>query len=148
MHDPYNLQRFILAQQLVYDDVLNELRAGRKQSHWMWFVFPQIKGLGYSDLARRFAISSIEEAKAYLRHPVLDMRLRECSRLVADIEGRTIEQIFGSPDDMKFHSSMTLFSLASEDSEIFMQCLRKYFAGKMDSGTLAQLNRRTLRPYS
>lgn len=141
MEDPYNLQRYILAQESVIENVFAELRAGRKQSHWMWFIFPQIKGLGHSDMARRFAISSLEEADAYLRHPILGERLRECSSLVVDIEGRTIEQIFGHPDDMKFHSSMTLFSIAAEDNEIFKQCLHKYFSGKMDPHTLAQLGR-------
>lgn len=141
MDDPYNLQRFIIAQQPVIENVLAELQAGRKQSHWMWFIFPQVKGLGHSDMARKFAISSLEEAAAYLQHPILGKRLRECSRLVAAIEGRTIEQIFGYPDDMKFQSSMTLFSEATEDNEIFLQCLRKYFAGKIDSHTFAQLGR-------
>lgn len=139
MEDPYNLQRFVLCQEAVIENVFAELRAGRKQSHWMWFIFPQIKGLGHSDIARRFAISSLEEADAYLRHPILGKRLRECSSLVVDIEGRTIERIFGHPDDMKFHSSMTLFSMATEDNEIFKQCLHKYFAGKKDTHTLAQL---------
>lgn len=141
MDDPYNLQRFIIAQQSVIENVLAELQAGRKQSHWMWFIFPQVKGLGHSDMARKFAISSLEEAAAYLQHSILGKRLRECSRLVAAIEGRTIEQIFGYPDDMKFQSSMTLFSEATEDNEIFLQCLRKYFAGKIDSHTFAQLGR-------
>lgn len=138
MDDPYNLHRFVVAQQPVYANVLAELRAGLKQSHWMWFIFPQIKGLGRSDLARRFAISSLEEAAAYLRHALLGNRLRECSALVANIEGRTIEDIFGHPDDMKFHSSMTLFSLVTAENEVFRQCLRKYFSGKMDANTLAQ----------
>lgn len=141
MDDPYNLQRFLSAQQPAIETVFAELRSGRKQSHWMWFIFPQIKGLGHSAMAREFAISSLEEADAYLRHPILGNRLRECSGLVADIEGRTIEQIFGQPDNMKFHSSMTLFSIATEDNTIFKQCLHKYFAGKMDPHTLAQLGR-------
>ncbi len=141
MNDPYNLHRFVVAQQPVYPDVLAELRAGLKQSHWMWFIFPQIKGLGHSELARRFAISSLEEAAAYLQHAVLGDRLRECSALVANTEGRTIEDIFGHPDDMKFHSSMTMFSLVSDENEIFRQCLRKYFAGTMDANSIAQIGR-------
>jgi uncharacterized protein (DUF1810 family) len=141
LDDFYNLQRFVAAQQPVYGNVLAELRAGRKQSHWMWFIFPQIRGLGHSDMARKFAISSLEETDAYLRHPILGPRLRECSGLVMATEGRTINEIFGHPDDMKFHSSMTLFSQTTEENEIFKQCLHKYFAGKMDSQTLAQLRR-------
>jgi uncharacterized protein (DUF1810 family) len=141
MDDIYNLQRFVTAQNPVYDQVIAELRAGQKQSHWMWFIFPQIAGLGYSDLAKKFAISSLDEADAYLRHPVLGTRLRECSRLVADIENRAVEQIFGYPDHMKFHSSMTLFAQATEGNGIFRECLNKYFAGKMDSQTLAHLAR-------
>ncbi|OGB20775.1 MAG: calpastatin [Burkholderiales bacterium RIFCSPLOWO2_02_FULL_57_36] len=139
MDDSYNLQRFVIAQQPVYANVLAELRAGLKQSHWMWFIFPQIRGLGHSPLAQKFAISTLDEAEAYLQHAVLGMRLRECSRLVADINGRTIQQIFGYPDDMKFHSSMTLFSLATQENDVFKQCLNKYFSGEMDAGTLAQL---------
>jgi uncharacterized protein (DUF1810 family) len=139
MNDPYNLNRFVIAQQPAYDQVLAELRGGRKQSHWMWFIFPQIKGLGHSDMAQRFAIDSLEQANAYLLHPLLGSRLRECSRLVADIQGRLIEEIFGYPDDMKFHSCMTLFSEASQDDEIFKQCLQKYFAGEKDPHTLAKL---------
>jgi uncharacterized protein (DUF1810 family) len=141
LDDSCNLQRFVIAQQPAYETVLAELRAGFKQSHWMWFIFPQIHGLGRSDLARKFAISSLDEADAYLRHAVLGPRLRECSRLVADTKGRAIDQIFGHPDDMKFHSSMTLFSAAAQEDEIFTQCLRKYFAGKKDARTLAQLGR-------
>ena len=143
MDDSWNLQRFVLAQQSHYDNVLAELRTGRKRSHWMWFIFPQIKGLGHSEMARKFAIASLDEAVAYLRHPLLGKRLRECSGLVAAIEGRTAGQIFGYPDDMKFHSSMTLFSEAGKDEgdEIFRQCLHKYFAGKPDPATLVQLGR-------
>ena len=110
MDDPYDLRRFVDAQQAVYETVCRELRQGRKQSHWMWFIFPQIKGLGHSAMAQKFAISSREEAKAYLAHPILGPRLRECSRIVADLEGKSVEDIFGYPDDMKFRSSMTLFA--------------------------------------
>ncbi len=139
MHDPYNLQRFVDAQQPVFDTVCAELRAGRKRSHWMWFVFPQIKGLGHSAMAHEFAISSIEEAKAYLAHPILGARLRECSRLVAALDGRSIEEIFGYPDDMKFRSSMSLFAQAASDNQVFVDCLQKYFAGEPDPATLARL---------
>jgi len=131
-----NLQRFVDAQQPVYETACEELRAGRKRSHWMWFIFPQLEGLGHSDMARRYAISSLEEARAYLAHPVLGHRLRECSRLVAGINGRTAEEIFGHPDDMKFRSSMTLFAQASDDNAIFNECLQKYFAGAPDPATL------------
>lgn len=141
MNDPYNLQRFVLAQNAVYADVLAELGAGRKQSHWMWFIFPQLAGLGRSEMARKYAIGSLDEAKAYLQHPLLGNRLRECCRLVAKTAGRSVEEIFGYPDDMKFHSSMTLFAQAAEDSRVFDECLRKYFGGKPDALTMAQLAR-------
>lgn len=141
LDDPWNLERFVIAQLPIYQNVVTELRAGRKQTHWMWFIFPQIRGLGHSDLARHFAIYSLEEADAYLRHSVLGVRLRECSRLVAEIEGRTIEEVFGHPDHLKFHSSMTLFSEAAGQNDIFRKCLCKYFAGESDSRTLAKLRR-------
>ena len=139
MSDPFRLQRFLDAQQPIFDNVCTELAAGKKHSHWMWFIFPQIKGLGQSDMARKFAISSLDEAKAYSRHPILGARLRECSRLVADVTDRTIDDIFGYPDNLKFHSSMTLFTQADTDNQIFMNCLQKYFEGKLDPATLAQL---------
>lgn len=139
MHDPYDLQRFVDAQQPVYDTVCAELRSGRKRSHWIWFIFPQIAGLGYSEMARRYAISSLDEAKAYLAHPVLGPRLRECTQLVADIEGHRIDEIFWHPDDMKFRSSMTLFAQAAEDNALFVACLEKYFGGQADDATLARL---------
>jgi uncharacterized protein (DUF1810 family) len=119
--------------------VLAELRSGRKRSHWMWFIFPQIEGLGHSDMARRYAIASIDEAKAYLAHSVLGARLRECSRLVAETAGKSVEDIFGYPDDMKFHSSMTLFAEAADDKQVFLACLQKYFGGKPDPLTMARL---------
>ena len=116
-----------------------ELRAGRKSSHWMWFVFPQIHGLGRSPMAQRFAISSLAEAEAYLRHPVLGPRLRECTQLVNAVEGHSIEDIFGYPDYLKFRSSMTLFAHAAFDDPVFSDALRKYFAGKEDVLTLERL---------
>lgn len=137
--DPYDLQRFVDAQRSIYDQVRSELGSGRKRSHWMWFVFPQIQGLGSSHMAQRYAISSRAEAGAYLRHPLLGPRLRECTRLVTGISGRGIEDIFGSPDDMKFHSSMTLFAQATPDNEEFLQALEKYFAGEIDAATMARL---------
>ncbi len=140
MNDPYNLQRFVDAQQSVYKDVCWELQGGRKLTHWMWFIFPQIKGLGRSDFAEKFAISSHKEAEAYLEHPVLGPRLRECTQLVASINKRSIEDIFRYPDYMKFRSSMTLFAHIAAESEVFDGCLRKYFNGEPDPATLAQLS--------
>jgi uncharacterized protein (DUF1810 family) len=119
--------------------VLGELRAGRKRSHWMWFVFPQIAGLGDSTMAHEFALSSLDEAAAYLAHPVLGLRLRECTALVAAVEGRSIAEIFGHPDDRKFRSSVTLFARAAPEEPIFATCLQKYFAGEPDPATLARL---------
>ena len=140
MSDPYDLQRFLEAQDLVYDKVCSELRDGRKKSHWMWFVFPQIEGLGSSQMARRFAISSLAEAAAYLGHPILGPRLLECTRLVNLVEGCPIEQIFGYPDDLKFRSSMTLFAHATPDNRVFIDALQKYFKSEFDPATLAQLH--------
>lgn len=137
--DPYDLQRFVTAQAPVYEEVRAELRAGRKATHWMWFVFPQIAGLGRSPTARKYAITSREEATAYLRHPVLGARLRECTRLVNQVEGRSVHEIFGSPDDLKFHSSMTLFARVEADDAVFTEALRKYFAGEHDRLTLERL---------
>jgi uncharacterized protein (DUF1810 family) len=139
MNDPYRLQRFLDAQASVYDTVCSELRSGKKRSHWMWFIFPQIAGLGHSAAAHVYAISSLDEATAYLAHPVLGARLRECSQLVAAIEGRSIDEIFGYPDDLKFRSSMTLFAQATTDNAIFAACLQKYFDGHPDPATLALL---------
>ena len=138
MNNPLNLQRFVDAQSPIFDKVCSELRGGAKRSHWMWFIFPQIKGLGYSQLARKFAISSREEAKAYLEHPILGPRLIECTKLVNLIEGRAIEQIFGYPDDLKFRSCMTLFASAT-DNQVFVDALRKYFKGTSDPSTLERL---------
>jgi uncharacterized protein (DUF1810 family) len=139
MDDPYDLQRFVDAQAPVYAQVCDELRNGRKRSHWMWFVFPQIQGLGQSAMAQRFAISSLDEAKAYLHHPVLGERLRECTRWVNLVEGRTIEAIFGYPDNLKFRSSISLFAHAAQDNEVFVQALRKYFDGEPDPQTMQRM---------
>jgi uncharacterized protein (DUF1810 family) len=137
--DPFHLERFVDAQSGVYDEACEELREGRKRSHWMWFIFPQIRGLGSSAMANRYAISSLAEAEAYLSHPSLGPRLRNCTRLVVDLEGRSIEEIFGYPDDLKFRSSMTLFSRATPDDQIFNEALRKYFRGVPDQATLDRL---------
>lgn len=139
MNDPYRLQRFVDAQDAVYLDVVEELRGGRKRSHWMWFVFPQIAGLGHSAMAREYAISGLDEARAYLAHPVLGARLKECTRLVNAVEGRSAGEIFGYPDDMKFRSSMTLFARAAADNTAFVAALSKYFAGEEDAATVARL---------
>jgi uncharacterized protein (DUF1810 family) len=136
---PDNLQRFVDAQESVYEEVRAELRDGDKMGHWMWFIFPQIKGLGYSQTAKRFAISSREEAEAYLQHPVLGPRLRECTRLVTLVEGHSIEEILGHTDSMKFRSSMTLFAHAASDNEVFVEALQKYFGGEFDRLTLERL---------
>ncbi|HEX7908717.1 MAG TPA: DUF1810 domain-containing protein [Paraburkholderia sp.] len=139
MDDLYDLQRFVDAQDPVYGQVCDELRNGRKRSHWMWFVFPQIEGLGSSAMAQRFAISSLAEAEAYLRHPLLGPRLRESTRLVNLVEERSIEAIFGYPDDLKFRSSISLFARATSDNEVFLEALRKYFGGEADPQTLQLL---------
>jgi uncharacterized protein (DUF1810 family) len=139
MADPFNLQRFVEAQAPVFAEICAELRAGRKESHWMWFVFPQIAGLGQSPTSIFYAISSIDEAKAYLAHSVLGPRLRECAKLALEAEGRTARQIFGAIDEMKFHSSMTLFARAAPEEGVFEQCLDKYFGGAPDPATLARL---------
>lgn len=141
MNDPYDLQRFIDAQNPLFEQVRAELGEGQKRGHWMWFIFPQLRGLGHSQMAIRFAISSRGEAEAYLKHPVLGPRLRECTRLVMLVEGRSIDQIFGYPDDLKFRSSMTLFaSIASaSEGEIFKDALQKGFAGEWDRLTIELL---------
>jgi uncharacterized protein (DUF1810 family) len=139
MNDRYDLQRLVAAQDPVIERVRTELRAGRKVSHWMWFVFPQIAGLGSSPMARRFAIASLDEARAYLAQPVLGPRLRECTQLVTMVEGRSAAQIFGYPDDLKFRSSLTLFARAAEDNGVFLAALQKYFPAGLDPATLARL---------
>jgi uncharacterized protein (DUF1810 family) len=138
--NPFNLQRFVDAQAPVYRGVVEELRAGRKRSHWMWFVFPQLLGLGGSPMAVRYGISSLDEAAAYLRHELLGPRLHECTRLVNQVQHRTIGEIFGSPDDLKLCSSMTLFARATEDNENFVALLNKYYDGRHDELTLTRLN--------
>ena len=139
MEDPFDLDRFLSAQAGVYPQVLAELRAGQKRSHWIWFIFPQMKGLGSSSHAHFYGIASLEEAVAYRRHPVLGPRLEECTHLVIQVEKRPIEQILGYPDDLKFRSSMTLFSRAAPEATIFADALQKYFGGQPDPLTLALL---------
>ena len=138
--DPYNLARFVAAQAAVYPQVLAELGAGEKRSHWMWFIFPQLAGLGRSATARLYAISSLAEAHAYLAHPLLGARLRECTRVVNELSGASAAQIFGFPDELKFHSCMTLFAhAAGADDPAFRQALARYFAGAEDPLTRARL---------
>ena len=139
MKDPHNLQRFVDAQDRIYDDVCSELRQGLKTGHWIWFIFPQIVGLGHSQLANTFAISSRAEAEAYLNHPILGPRLRECTQLVTLVNGRSIKQIFGEIDSLKFRSSMTLFAYATSDNAVFKGALQKYFGGEFDRLTLERL---------
>lgn len=139
MDNEFNLDRFVSAQDPVYSDVLAELRTGKKRTHWMWFVFPQITGLGRSEMARTYAIGSGDEAAAYLAHPVLGPRLRECARLVASHHDKTIGEIFDSPDDRKFHSSMTLFNDVAPDEAVFQTCLDQFFDGRPDTATLDRL---------
>jgi uncharacterized protein (DUF1810 family) len=137
MSDAYNLERFVAAQDGggTYDRAVEELRRGSKMSHWMWFVFPQIAGLGFSATSRRYAISSLDEAKAYLAHPVLGPRLRECASLVVQAKAPSAERIFGDIDAQKLHSSMTLFLRAAPDEALFQQVLDQYFGGQADAGT-------------
>jgi uncharacterized protein (DUF1810 family) len=139
LNNPAHLQCFVEAQAPVFDQVCAELRDGRKRTHWMWFVFPQIAGLGSSETARKFAIASLQEAKAYLNHPLLGERLRLCTALVNAVQGRSAEQIFGNPDEMKFRSSMTLFAAAAADKQVFNEALQKYFRGEADPATIERL---------
>lgn len=137
--DPFDLQRFVDAQARNYADAIAELTAGEKRSHWMWYVFPQYAGLGRSPTARRFAIGSLDEAKAYLRHPILGPRLVECANAVLAVKGVTANDIFGSPDDLKLHSSATLFSRLAEPGSVFHRILDRYFDGEPDARTLELL---------
>ena len=139
MTDPYNLQRFVSAHEVNFEAARDELRRGRKTSHWMWYVFPQIEGLGYSATSQTFAIKSKAEALAYLAHPVLGVRLLECTRIVNALEGGSAAEIFGSPDDMKFRSSMTLFREVSPETDVFGTALAKYFGRKPDPRTLERM---------
>ena len=137
MDDPHDLERFVTAQENVIDQVLGELRAGRKRTHWMWFVFPQLRGLGTSTMAEIFGIDSLDEARAYLAHPVLGARLRECCALMLQVPDRSAHEILGSPDDIKFRSCLTLFSLADPQQPLFRQGLERFYRGVPDPRTIA-----------
>ncbi len=134
--DPFNLGRFVNAQENVYANALAELRNGRKRSHWMWFIFPQIEGLGRSEMARFYAVQNLEEARQYLRHPVLGKRLLECAETLLSLDDRSASDIFGFPDDMKLRSSMTLFARAAGPDSVFVRVLERYFNGEEDQTTL------------
>lgn len=138
--DPHDLQQFVDAQEAVIDRAKRELRSGRKRSHWMWFVFPQVAGLGSSNAAERYAIGSRDEAEAYLAHPVLGPRLRECTAIVNGLDGRSARAVFGSPDDLKFRSSMTLFEAVADDPTPFEAALKRYYDGGRDPKTLRFLS--------
>jgi len=137
--DPHNLSRFVQAQEDDYERALAELRGGRKRSHWMWYIFPQIDGLGFSSTSRRYAIKSVAEAEAYLSHPVLGPRLVECAEAVLRVEGRSAFEIFGSPDEMKLKSCVTLFACVAPAGSVFDRVIDKYFQGQRDGKTLRLL---------
>jgi uncharacterized protein (DUF1810 family) len=139
VNDPYSLERFVRAQEGDYQQALSEIRGGRKRSHWMWYIFPQIDGLGFSSTAKRYAIKSVEEAKAYLDHPILGPRLLECAEAVIRIEDRSASEIFGSPDDLKLRSCATLFASVSFPGSVFDRLLGKYYRGARDKRTLQLL---------
>jgi uncharacterized protein (DUF1810 family) len=139
LSDPFNLARFVEAQDRVYGRVRDELRRGRKESHWIWYIFPQIDGLAHSVISHHYAIASRDEAKAYWAHPVLRARLLECTALVLAVQGRTIHEILSDPDDIKFRSSMTLFAHAAPEEGLFRKALEKYFGGAEDAATVEKL---------
>ena len=138
-NDPFDLGRFLTPQGGAYSEALSEIRRGRKRSHWMWFVFPQVEGLGHSSMARRYSIKSLEEARAYLEHPVLGPRLLECAEAVLGVQGRTVEEIFGFPDHLKLRSCATLFAAASPPGSVFHRLLDKHYRGEPDARTLTLL---------
>jgi len=138
-NDPFALERFVAAQERVFDDALAELRRGRKQSHWMWFIFPQLAGLGSSPTAARYAIQSLDEARTYLSHPILGPRLLQCCRAILSVQGKSASEILGYPDDLKLRSSMTLFALAGETHPEFNEVLAKYYGGQPDPRTVELL---------
>ena len=139
--DPNNLRRFLSAQEGIFDRALNEIRAGEKRTHWIWFIFPQVEGLGHSSTSRKYAIRSQRQASAYLDHPVLGPRLRQCAEAALAVEDRTALEIFGSPDDLKLRSSMTLFAAVAGPGSVFSRVLEKYFQGLPDARTLDILAR-------
>jgi uncharacterized protein (DUF1810 family) len=136
-----DLERFVSAQASVYSEALAEIRSGRKRTHWIWFIFPQVAGLGHSSTSMHYAIRSLEEARAYLKHPLLGSRLTECAEAVLAVEGRTASDIFPYPDDLKLRSCMTLFAAAAQPESVFARVLEKYFQGKHDERTLQLLKR-------
>ena len=140
MYSTFNLDRFVTVQEQQYSDALSEIRNGRKVSHWIWFVFPQLDGLGFSNTSKQYAIKSRAEAMAYLHHSVLGMRLREITEALLLLDGKSVSEIMGSPDDLKLKSSMTLFAMISEDNSIFEQVLNKYFGGELDERTVDLLD--------
>lgn len=137
--DPFDLSRFVQAQQQTYDQALSELQRGRKQSHWMWYVFPQLDGLGFSPITKRFSIKSEDEARAYLKHPTLGPRLLECAEAILSIEGKSAREILGSPDDLKLKSCATLFAHVSPPGSVFERILEKFYSGERDAATLRLL---------
>jgi uncharacterized protein (DUF1810 family) len=139
--DPFDLDRFVRAQESDYEHAFEEIAGGRKRSHWMWYIFPQCAGLGLSSTSQRYSIGSLDEARAYLAHPILGPRLLECAEATLNVKGRSAHDIFGSPDDMKLRSSATLFALVSPDDSVFHQVLEKYFDGKRDQRTLDLVRR-------
>ena len=141
-NDPYNLNRFITAQEGIFENILAELSKGQKRTHWMWFIFPQIEGLGYSETSRYYSIKSPDEAREYLNHPVLGARLLKCCEILLGTKGKTASEIFGPPDDLKFKSSMTLFACVAEPDSVFARVLEKYFDGKRDNKTEVLFGRR------
>jgi uncharacterized protein (DUF1810 family) len=143
MNDPYDLRRFLDAQEGDYERALAEIRSGRKRSHWMWYIFPQLDGLGFSPTAKRYAIKGIEEARAYLDHPVLGPRLLACAEAALGVEGKSATQVFGSPDDLKLRSSATLFAAVSPPGSVFERLLDKCYQGRPDDRTLHLLGRAT-----
>ncbi|WP_166367148.1 DUF1810 domain-containing protein [Pseudomonas akapageensis] len=143
MSDPYDLQRFVDAQEPTFERAMEELRTGHKRSHWMWFIFPQLEGLGHSEMAWRYAICDRKEALAYLDHPLLGTRLEACTRAVIELQGRTAREIFGTPDDLKLRSCMTLFATVAPEREVFQQVLDGFYQGKGDVKTLSLLGEET-----
>jgi uncharacterized protein (DUF1810 family) len=137
--DPYDLDRFVRAQHGDYAQALSEIKSGKKHSHWMWFIFPQLEGLAFSSTSRRYAIKSLDEARAYLAHPVLGPRVLECAQAVVDLDGRSAAEIFGSPDDLKLRSCATLFACVSPAGSVFHRLLEKYYNGGLDARTLRLL---------
>jgi uncharacterized protein (DUF1810 family) len=140
MNDLFNLERFVAAQKSVYSTVIEELESGTKISHWMWFIFPQVEGLGKTETAKYYAIKSLDEAKSYVAHPLLGKRLQECIELVLDIDGKSANAVFGYPDNLKFKSSMTLFLVAAPHIDLFQRAINKYYDGQRDRVTIQILN--------